>query len=148
MPELGPGHLYYVGILLTGLFVAPFNPLARVIVISWLAGEFAYWLGTPPYLVNLVQHLGAFVVGSRYLRNEWCLIAWVMFAPMLVCDALALIREQEILAWWALLCTALAQLVFLPLGMDFRRAPWMPEGWGLEPQDDRDRYFRIGMFVR
>lgn len=119
---VGPGHLYYLGIVLTGLFVAPFSPLARVIVASWLAGEFGYWLGMPLHWVNLLQHLAAFVIGSRYLRNEWCIAAWVMFMPMLACDALALIREQEILAWWGLLCTALAQLVFLPLGMDFSEA--------------------------
>lgn len=119
---MGPGHLYYLGIILTGLFVAPFSPLARVIVASWLAGEFAFSLGVPFHWVNLLQHLAAFVIGSRYLRNEWCIAAWVMFMPMLACDALALIQEQEVLAWWGLLCTALAQLVFLPLGMDFSEA--------------------------
>ncbi|RSY89620.1 hypothetical protein DAH66_02905 [Sphingomonas koreensis] len=119
---MGPGHLYYLGIILTGLFVAPFSPLARVIVLSWLAGEFVFWLGAPFHWVNLLQHLAAFIIGSRYLRNEWCMVAWVMFMPMLACDALALIREQEVLAWWGLLCTALAQLVFLPLGMDFSEA--------------------------
>lgn len=119
---MGPGHLYYLGIILTGLFVAPFSPLARVIVASWLAGEFGFWLGAPFHWINLLQHLAAFVIGSRYLRNEWCIAAWVMFMPMLACDALALIQEQEVLAWWGLLCTALAQLVFLPLGMDFSEA--------------------------
>lgn len=127
---MGPGHLYYLGILLTGLFVAPFSPLARTIVFSWLAGEVIFWLGAPFHWVNLAQHLTAFVIGSRYLRNEWCIAAWVMFLPMLACDALALIREQEVLAWWGLLCTALAQLVFLPLGMEPGRvAPVLPEAW-------------------
>ncbi len=127
---MGPGHLYYIGILLIGLFVAPFSPLARVIVLTWLAGEFAYWFGAPLPWVNLVQHLIAFVIGSRYLRTEWCILSWVMFAPMLACDALALIGEFQVLAWWGLLCTALAQLVFLPLGMDLTRArATLDEGW-------------------
>ncbi|MEG3179823.1 hypothetical protein [Sphingomonas sp. LT1P40] len=141
---MGPGHLYYLGILLTALFVAPFSPLARVIVLSWLAGEFGYWLGAPLHWVNLAQHLTAFVIGSRYLRNEWCIAAWVMFMPMLACDALALIQEQEVLAWWGLLCTALAQLVFLPLGMDFTRArATLHGGWdGYTDPETRD-FLRI-----
>lgn len=143
---MGPGHLYYIGILLTGLFIAPFSPLARVIVLSWLAGEFAWWFGMPLTWVNLLQHLAAFIIGSRYLRNEWCIAAWVMFLPMLTCDALALIQEQEVFAWWALLCTALAQLVLLPLGMNFDQAGATlrqgPRGYG----DARRRDFlRIGM---
>lgn len=142
---MGPGHLYYIGILLTGLFVAPFSPLARVIVLSWLAGEFAYWLGMPMPWVNLCQHLAAFIVGSRYLRNEWCLAAWVMFVPMLACDALSLIQEQEIMAWWGLLCTALAQLVLLPMGMDVWRVGDALLG-GSAAGDPRPRDFlRIGL---
>lgn len=144
---MGPGHLYYLGIILTGLFVAPFSPLARVIVLSWLAGEFAFWLGVPFHWVNLFQHLTAFIIGSRYLRNEWCIAAWVMFMPMLACDALALIQEQEILAWWGLLCTALAQLIFLPLGMNLHGArikiPGQPGG---EDKPGKPEYLRLRMF--
>jgi hypothetical protein len=144
---IGPGHLYYVGILLTGLFVAPFSPLARVIVLSWLAGEFAFWFGAPFYWVNLVQHLTAFVIGSRYLRNDWCIVAWVMFVPMLACDALALIREQEVLAWWGLLFTALAQTIFLPLGMDFSEArSGFPGKGGGKGSSGKPEYLRLRMF--
>ncbi|MFL9842716.1 hypothetical protein ABS767_17225 [Sphingomonas sp. ST-64] len=145
---MGPGHLYYLGILLTGLFIAPFSPLARVIVASWLLGEYAFWLGIPANWVNLAQHLAAFIVGSRYLRNEWCLLAWVMFLPMLACDALALIQEFEVLAWWGLLCTALAQLVFLPLGMDFSRArTTLDEGWQGYAGYRREDFLRVGIAV-
>lgn len=142
---MGPGHLYYIGILLTGLFVAPFSPLARVIVLSWLAGEFAYWLGVPMPWVNLAQHLTAFVIGSRYLRNEWCLAAWVMFVPMLACDALSLIQEQEIMAWWGLLCTALAQLVLLPMGMDAWRVGDTLLGGGTAGDARPRDFLRIGL---
>ena len=138
---MGPGHLYYLGILLTGLFVAPFSPLARVIVLSWLAGEFAWWFGAPHYWVNLVQHLVALVIGSRYLRSKWCIAAWVMFMPMLACDALALLREYEVFAWWGLLCTALAQLVLLPLGMSLK-APWS----GVSDKAEPPEHLRFRMF--
>ena len=140
---MGPGHLYYLGILLTGLFVAPFSPLARVIVLTWLAGEFTWWLGVPHYWVNLFQHLAAFIIGSRYLRNEWCIAAWVMFMPMLACDALALIQEQEVFAWSGLLCTALAQLVLLPLGMNLRAIRPDPSGASEARPPD---YLRLRMF--
>ncbi|MCW4460306.1 hypothetical protein OK349_01185 [Sphingomonas sp. BT-65] len=142
---MGPGHLYYIGILLTGLFVAPFSPLARVIVLSWLAGEFAWWLGMPMPWVNLAQHLAAFVIGSRYLRNEWCLAAWVMFVPMLACDALSLIQEQEVMAWWGLLCTALAQLVLLPMGMDVGRVGGALFGGGAAGDARPRDFLRIGL---
>lgn len=144
--QVGPGHLYYIGILLTGLFITPFSPLARVIVLSWLAGEFAWWFGMPLGLVNLFQHLAAFVIGSRYLRNEWCIAAWVMFLPMLTCDALSLIREQEVFAWWALLCTALAQLVLLPLGMDFSEARWGFLGKSGQSGAGSRNFFRFRLF--
>lgn len=146
---MGPGHYYYIGICLIGLLVAPFSPLARVIVCSWLAGEFAYWFGVPPHWVNLVQHLTAFVIGSRYLRNEWCLLVWVMFLPMLVCDALALIEEQQQLAWWGVLYTALAQLLFLPFGMDFDRARRvLRDGWQSYAADAPRGFLRIAPLFR
>jgi len=140
---MGPGHLYYLGIILTGLFVAPFSPLARVIVLSWLVGEFAWWLGAPHYWVNLFQHLAAFIIGSRYLRNEWCMAAWVMFVPMLACDALALIREQEVFAWWGLLCTALAQLALLPPGMNLGTAR---SGFPGQSEAEASDHLRLRMF--
>jgi hypothetical protein len=69
--------------------------------------------------------------------------AWVMFVPMLACDALALIREQEVFAWWGLLCTALAQLALLPPGMNLGTAR---SGFPGQSEAEASDHLRLRMF--
>lgn len=119
-----PGDVYILAIVLTALFVAPFNGLARVIVLSWIAGHVAWTLGAKEELVNMIQHGAAAVLSIRYTRRSANLLAWTLFAPMLAIDLVRLSAENTTgVPWWLILSIALIQAGFLPFGMDENPIP-------------------------
>jgi hypothetical protein len=143
---MGFGDLYTAALILTVFLVAPFNALARVIVVTWGMGEIAYRLGVPELQVNLVQHLAGLIVGARYLRTTACAMAYVIFASLFVVDAFRLIGPGlGEFGWWTVLSLALLQLAFLPFGIEWKQVQALRAGglrayWAARPTE----YLRVG----
>ena len=108
-----------LAIVLTALFVAPFNGLARVIILAWAAGHAAYILGAPEACANLLGQSFVLIVGGRHLRCVVCLFAWAL-SVTLVAVNIAWCAEilSPALCWWTVLCVAMVQLLVLPLALD------------------------------
>jgi hypothetical protein len=143
---MGAGDAYIAAIVVTMFVVAPFNALARVIVASWTVGHIAYRLGVPELEVNAVQHMAAFVIGSRFLRGSSCLFAYALLVPMLAIDGLRLMDAlPPAEGWWWTLSLALVQLSILPFGIDRKQASALTAGglgayWAARPTD----FLRVG----
>jgi hypothetical protein len=129
-----PGEVYVLAIVATAVLVAPFNALARVIVLVWCGSHLAFLAGAPEVKVNLIGHLIGFLVGACYLRTDACLFALGWFVPMIAADVLRLIpaNYDEIL-WWVVLISAGLQLLFLPFGIEWAQVKALRErglsGW-------------------
>lgn len=138
---MGFGDLYTAALILTVFLVAPFNALARVIVVTWGMGEIAYRLGVPELQVNLVQHLAGLLIGVRYLRTFSCVAAYVLFGSLVVVDCIRIMSpEFGAIGWWTVLLLALLQLLVLPFGIEWRQVAALRSGgarayWAARPKD-------------
>lgn len=136
-----PGEVYFAGIIATTLLVAPFNALARVIVLTWFAGHLAYQAGVDELSINVTAHLAGLMIGARYLRSEACVTAFALYLPLLAIDLLRCVTtgHAETL-WWAVLTTAFGQLIILPLGIEWAqvaalRKRGLSGWWAAMPRD-------------
>jgi len=116
-----PGELYQLAIVVTALFVAPFNALARVVVLAWIAGHVCFALGVPELTANIAGQACVLILGKRHLRDAASLHAWLLSAPLLainLCWAVGVISPW--VGWWTVLIVATVQLVTLSLAVDSR----------------------------
>lgn len=128
---VGPGDFYILAIVVTALFVAPFNGLARIIVFGWMAGHVAFTLGLPEETVNLAQHGMCVVLGLRYTRPRANLVSWALFAPLLAVDLVRFGSEShDVASWWMVLGLAGLQIALLPIGMNRKEALAHWREWG------------------
>jgi hypothetical protein len=145
---MAAGDIYTLLIVLTAIFVAPFNMLALIIVVSWMCGHFAYVTGLPEPWINLIQHIAASALSWRCgHRGSACLFAWALFVPLIVGDLLQFTSVDPRLLWWSTLLTATAQLVALPFGADTRRARRVWARYKLNRTLDRMRNLFAGLYA-
>jgi hypothetical protein len=129
-----PGEVYVLAIFATAVLVAPFNALARVIVLVWCGSHLAFLEGVDELQINLVGHMAGLLIGARYLRTSACILAYGLFVPLIAVDALRLSGAGDaVTMWWAVLLTAFAQLSFLPFGIEWAQVRALRErgikGW-------------------
>lgn len=114
-----PGDIYILTIVVTALVVAPFNALARIIVLAWIVAHLGYVTGMPEAWANLAGHLTVFALGMRQLHSAPAIMTWALSIPLVVVDTCLLSGFMSPFhAWWAVLGLALAQLALLPFATD------------------------------
>jgi hypothetical protein len=129
-----PGEVYILAVVATALLVAPFNALARVIVLAWCGSHLAFLEGVDELQINLVGHIAGLLIGARYLRTSACILAYGLFVPMIAADVLRLISaNHDEFLWWVVLISAGMQLLALPFGIEWAQVRALRErgiqGW-------------------
>jgi hypothetical protein len=110
-----PGDLYVMGIVVTALFVAPFNALARVVVLSWIVAHLFWALGAPEQLANIGGQACVFFLGMRHTAGSTQLLAWILSLPIILVSIAwfgGLIEPEA--CWMVVLIAAMLQLIMLP----------------------------------
>lgn len=114
-----PGDLYVLGIVVTALFVAPFNGLARVIVLAWIMTHVSFLFGAPERAVNITGQLGVVILGKAHLRSAADKSAWALSVVLLginIVGAAGVITPW--VTWWAVLLVATEQLLIVSMAID------------------------------
>lgn len=125
-----PGELYMLAVVVTALFVAPFNGMARVVVLAWLISHVFYSTGLPEVWANVAGQLAVLAVGARHMRCAPTVLAWVLSLPLLLINALWLIGAVAgATAWWLILWIALVQLMALPFAIGSEAVKAVTHAW-------------------
>lgn len=125
-----PGDIYILAITLTALVVAPFNGLARVIVLSWLVGHVAWISGMPEPWANLLGQFCVMTLGAKHNGDHFAFIAWLMSIPLIIVNVVWLLGAVEpALAWRIVLVLAGAQLLVLPLAINMSTLRAVTRAW-------------------
>lgn len=127
---MAPGDLYVLAIVVTALFVAPFNAMARVIVLAWIVGHVCFTVGVPEVWANIGGQTCVLVIGARHLRCAPALMAWSLSIPLILVNLLwfvGIVRPD--IAWWAILYSALAQLLILPFTITAETREAISRAW-------------------
>lgn len=119
---MGVGHIYYAMLLFVVLPSAAFSRVAMVILLTWLAGEYAMILGAQEPFVNLFQHAAGLTLALLLGRSVAGMLATVLFIPLVVADAMLLLELlSPVAAWWIVLTLACVQAAILPFANDWQR---------------------------
>ena len=113
-----PGAIYMLALVGTALFVAPFNTIARVIVLGWMIGHVGWMLGMAEPWANILGQSCVLFAGIRHVRRWPCVTAWGLSLPLILFNIAWLSGFSEPwAAWWAVFWMASVQLAVLPLGI-------------------------------
>lgn len=116
---MNPGDLYVIAIVVTALFVAPFNAMARIVVLAWIVAHVGFTLGVSEIAANIGGQACVLVLGWRYRFDPANGQAWALSVPLLAVNlacAYGLINSW--VNWWTVLVVAMAQLMILCLSVD------------------------------
>lgn len=114
-----PGDLYVLGIVVTALFVAPFNGLARVIVLAWIVTHVGFMFGAPERAANIAGQIGVLILGKTHRRSVADKVAWALSIVLLgfnIGGAAGIITPW--VTWWAVLLIAIEQLMIMSMAVD------------------------------
>lgn len=126
----------------TAALVAPFHRFAAVYAGCYALGLVARKAGLSEADVNLLWHSAALSCALHFpvMRSHFCVVVLVLFAPMLLVDALRLAGVMSVYdAWWAVWWMVMAQLAFLACGADWKRAAGMARNWRGGGRDNLNR---------
>lgn len=116
---MAPGDCYVLAVVVTALFVAPFNGLARVVVLAWIAGHILFQLGIPEVVVNIAGQTCVLILGWAYRHTAANLQAWLLSVPLLLINiSCAAGWITPWVAWWTVLLVATMQLLVLSMAID------------------------------
>lgn len=125
-----PGELYMLAVVVTALFVAPFNGMARVVVLAWLVTHVFYSTGLPEVWANILGQAAILLIGWRHMRCAPTILAWGLSIPLLLVNALWLVGVAAgNVAWWVILWTALVQLMALPFAISNEALRAVTRAW-------------------
>lgn len=125
-----PGDLYVLGIVVTALFVAPFNGLARVIVLAWIVTHVSFMFGAPELVANITGQLGVLILGRAHRRSVADKAAWGLSIVLLginLAGAGGVITPW--VTWWAVLLVATEQLLVVSMAIDGSTAHAVTRVW-------------------
>lgn len=121
-----------LAMIATVALVAPFHRFAAVYAGCYAAGLLARKAGLSEADVNLLWHSAALSCALHLplMRSDYCIAVLVLFAPLLLVDALRLSGDvTPYHAWWAVWWVVMAQLALLARGADWGRARDMVRTW-------------------
>ncbi|RYD68372.1 MAG: hypothetical protein EOP58_00705 [Sphingomonadales bacterium] len=121
-----------LAMLATAALVAPFHRFAAAYAGCYAAGLLARKAGLSEADVNLLWHSAALSCALHFplMRSDYCIAVFVLFAPLLLVDALRLSGDMtDYHAWWAVWWIVMAQLALLARGADWMRARDMARSW-------------------
>lgn len=125
-----PGDFYQLAIVATALFVAPFNAMARVVVLSWIVAHVGFVAGLSEPLANLAGQLWVAVQGRRHLRCLSSGAAWGCSILLIAVNGFWLAGAIEPPpAWWTVLTVAFLQLTALPFAIDTATLKAVTRAW-------------------
>jgi hypothetical protein len=127
---MGPGDAYVLALVVTALLVAPFNAMARIVVMSWIVAHIGFLFGTPEIWANLFGQSCVLALGWRHLRCSASIAVWLMsFGMVAVNFAWLGGRLHPEAAWWAILIIALSQLLILPFAVERNTQQAVVRAW-------------------
>lgn len=124
------GDLYTLAIVATALFVAPFNAMARIIVLAWIVAHVGFLAGLPEPWANLGGHLAVAIMGRRHLNSYPGIFVWSLALFLVVVD-LSLFGGvvQPVPAWWTVLGVSFLQLMILPMAIEVGTLTAVTRAW-------------------
>lgn len=114
-----PGEIYQLAIVLAALFVAPFNAMARVVILAWFAGRGLWTAGMSEPLADFLAELLILWFGRHCQTRGAARAAWLLSVPLAATNlAWALGWLHVFVAWWVILITATVRLAILPFAIE------------------------------
>lgn len=138
-----PGDYYELAIVVTALFVAPFNGLARVVVLAWIVGHVSFMLGLPERTANIAGQVCVLALGKAHLHGAADVQAWIFSAVLIVINIGCCIGFiTPWITWWTVLLVAMAQLLVLSMAVNVATARAVMRAWR---ENGGRGMFRIGV---
>lgn len=125
-----PGDLYVLAIVVTALFVAPFNAMARIVVLSWIVAHVAFIAGLPEPVANLAGQSWVALAGRRHLNCAPSCVAWGFSLVLVTVNGFwAANCVDPAAAWWIVLTIAFLQLMTLPFAIEASTLKAVTRAW-------------------